>query len=385
MQVLMRNFGLRGASISLILFGLLLLQGCSGTDRRKPVDLKPVSNLVSLEKVWSTNVGAAKDYAFKPIYLDNKIFTSAQNGKVSSIDFANGQFVWTTNAPAEISTGPGSDGSIVVVGSIKGQVYAFDAKTGSPVWDTSVGTQVLTEPVVAGGVVVVRTIDNRFIGLDAKTGKRRWVNPKTPSVLSLRTPYSMVQINNEVIFTGLSNGYFGLIELANGNTVWEALLAAPKGTSEIERLSDITARPSLVGSRMCLVSYQGKIGCGDLKNAKMLWTKNFSSTSGTTQSADAVFAVNDKSYVVGFDAQKGEEIWRNESLLWRNVGEPLAVGKVVIAGDFQGYLHIFAQVNGEEISRERVDSSAISVAPIASQGQIVVQTRSGTLAAYRLK
>ena len=70
-------------------------------------------------------------------------------------------------------------------------------------------------------------------------------------------------------------------------------------------------------------------------------------------------------------------------MTWRDVGEPLAVGAWVVMGDSQGYLHVLDQAGGKEVSRVRVDSSAIGAAPIVASGLLIVQTRGGTLAAYR--
>jgi len=373
-------------SLSLIFIGLCILSlpACQGTKRRLAAELTPISNPLNLERAWSVSMGKSLENAFKPILVAGNVYASASGGEVYRIDATTGKVLWTATATKKLSTGPGSDGNIVVVGSLKGDIFAFDAQTGAKKWETTVGTEVLTEPLVAAGIVVIRTIDNRFIGLEVASGKRRWVVPKNPSVLSLRTSYSMSSINNEVIFTGFSGGQFGLMALSNGSTIWESLLAPPRGTSEIERLSDISAKPTLLGSRMCAVSYQGKIGCGDIKNARMAWTKDFSSFTGTTQSTDHVYAVNDKSFLVAFNATQGNELWRNEKLQWRDVGEPLAVGTSILAGDSQGYLHVFAQSSGDIVGRVRVDSSGITAAPIASQGLIIVQTKGGTLAAYKI-
>jgi len=367
------------------ILGLIVLQACSGSKRRSAADLTPISNPITIERAWSVSLGKAINYSFKPILVGDDVYASSESGEVFKINAITGKVIWNVAMPKTVSTGPGTDGTVVAVGSIKGEVYALDAQTGVKKWESSVGTEILTEPLVAAGLVVIRTIDNRFIAIDAQTGKRRWVTPKTPSLLSLRTSYSMAVINNEVIFTGFSAGQFGLISLVNGSTIWESLLAPPKGTSEIERLSDIAAKPTLLGTRMCAVSYQGKVGCGDIKTAKMSWTKEFSSFSGTTQSPAAVYAVNDKSYVVAFDASRGEELWRNEKLVWRDVGEPLAIGKYIWAGDAQGYLHILSQENGDELGRVRVDSSGITSGPISAQGLVIVQTKGGTLAAYRTR
>jgi outer membrane protein assembly factor BamB len=193
----------------------------------------------------------------------------------------------------------------------------------------------------------------------------------------------MLNINNEVLLTGFSGGKFGILALANGGLIWEATLSPPRGYSEIERLSDITSKPSLLGQRMCVVSYQGKIGCGDVKTSAIAWAKDFSSFTGVAQSPDRVFAANEKSSVFAFQASNGQELWRNESLVWRDVSEPLAVGKVLLYGDSQGYLHTLSQDNGTFLARLRVDSSPIVAGPVAVGGVIVVQTRGGTLAAYR--
>jgi len=375
----------RKGFLLIALIGIMTLQGCSGSKRRSAADLTPISNPVNMERMWSVSLGKALSYSFKPILNSDDVYASSEAGDVYKINATTGKVIWNVRMPKTVSTGPGTDGSVVAVGSIKGEVYALDALTGAKKWESSVGTEILTEPLVVAGLVVVRTIDNRFIAIDAQTGKRRWVTPKTPSLLSLRTSYSMAAINNEVIFTGFSSGQFGLINLANGSTIWESLLAPPKGTSEIERLSDIAAKPTLMGTRMCAVSYQGKVGCGDIKTAKMSWSKDFSSFSGTTQSPDAVFVVNDKSYVVAFDAIRGDELWRNEKLVWRDVGEPLAVGKYILAGDSQGYLHLFSQDKGDELGRVRVDSSGITAGPIATQSSVIVQTKGGTLAAYKIQ
>jgi outer membrane protein assembly factor BamB len=70
-------------------------------------------------------------------------------------------------------------------------------------------------------------------------------------------------------------------------------------------------------------------------------------------------------------------------MTWRDVGEPLAVGRLVVMGDKQGYLHFLEQSSGQAIARVRVDSSGVSAAPIVANGLLIIQTRGGTLSAYR--
>ena len=65
------------------------------------------------------------------------------------------------------------------------------------------------------------------------------------------------------------------------------------------------------------------------------------------------------------------------------MGEPLAIGKVVLMGDKQGYVHLINQNSGEMVSRIRHDSSAVSAAPIAAGGVIIIASQGGKIAAYR--
>ncbi len=372
---------IRLAAISSVLL-TLGLAACSSTNKREPAKLVSVDEKLSVSSVWSTSGGKSDTFVMRPVVVGDYIYTSAGNGLVSKIDLLSGKRVWEVKAPTELSSGPGSDGQVVVVGTAKGMVYAFNNQ-GEKIWEENVGSEVLTEPLVLSGVAVLRTIDNRFFGLDAKTGKRRWSYLRPQTALSLRASFAMVPVAADAFITGFSGGKIGVVGLTSGNVLWESSLAYPKGFSEIERMTDVVARPTLVGRRLCAVAFQGRIGCGDLNTGTFLWTKDFSSFTGTAQSQEFVFASDEKSHVVAYRADDAVEVWRNETMVWRDLGEPTAVGRLLVMGDKQGYLHFLDQASGNSIARTRVDSSAISAAPIVANGMIIVQTRSGSLAAYR--
>jgi outer membrane protein assembly factor BamB len=364
------------------LIAIGFLASCSSVKKREPAPLTKVDDKISVTSVWSSSVGKSDTFVMRPVLAGDYLYTSSGNGTVSKIEVLTGKAAWQVKTPSDISSGPGSDGNVVVVGSTKGIVYAYDS-TGQKIWEEKVGSEVLTEPLVLGGIAVIRTIDNRFIGLDAKTGKRRWSYVRPQTALALRNSFPMVPVAADAFVTGFSGGKIGVIGLSSGSLLWETSLSYPKGFSEIERMTDVSARPTILGRRLCAVSFQGKIACGDVSSGNLTWTKDFSSHTGTTQSQDSVFAADEKSNVVAYSANDGVEIWRNETMTWRDVGEPLAIGRMVAMGDKQGYLHFLEQSNGLVISRVRVDSSAISAAPIVANGLLIVQTRGGTLSAYR--
>jgi len=364
---------------------VLALMACSGGSRvRKPAELTTVTNQFELTPVWSTNVGSSDPFNFHPVVAGNAVYAASHGGNLVKVDLDTGNKVWSVSVPEDLSVGPGSDGRTTVAVTTKGMVYAYD-DGGKRIWNVSIGSEVLTEPVVAAGVVVIRALDNRFVGLDALTGAQKWVYQRQQAALSLRVGYGMLTLGNEVIVTGFSSGRFGMIALANGGLIWETPISFPKGFSEIERLNDVTAKPSMEGDILCAVSYQGRIGCGQARTGNLLWFKDYSSYTGTAQSPDMVFSANEKSYVTAFATKDGTQIWENTALTYRDVGEPLAVGKVLLMGDAQGYVHAFSQANGDLLARIRHDSSPISAAPIAVGGLILIQSQSGKLAAYSPK
>jgi outer membrane protein assembly factor BamB len=374
-------------SITCLLMGTVVvaLTACSGNSRvRKPAELVPVSNQFELTPVWSVNVGSSDSSTFHLAVAGDAVYAASESGDLSKIDVMTGKKVWTVSVPDSLSVGPGSDGRVTAAVTTEGMVYAYD-DSGKALWHVSVGSEVLTEPVVAAGVVVIRALDNRFIGLDALTGARKWVYQRQQSSLSLRVGYGMLAIGNEVIVTGFTGGRFGMIAIANGGLIWESPISFPKGFSEIERLNDVTAKPSMEGEIICAVSYQGRVGCGQARTGNVIWFKDYSSYTGTAQSAEMVFSANEKSFVTAFATKDGTQIWENTQLLFRNVGEPLAIGRVVLMGDEQGYVHAFSQTNGEMVARIKHDSSRISAAPIAVNGLILIQSHGGKLAAYRPK
>ena len=370
-----------------ILVGVVVaaLVACSGSSRvRKPSELVTVTNQFDMQPVWSTSVGSSEGFNFHPVVAGDAVYAASSSGNLAKIDLATGNKTWQVSVPERLSIGPGSDGRTTVAVSTRGTVYAYD-DAGKQIWKANVSSEVLSVPIVAGGIVVVRALDNRFIGLDAQTGARKWTYQRQQSALSLRVGYGMLAIGNEVIVTGFAGGRFGMIAIANGGLIWETPVSFPKGFSEIERLNDVTAKPSMEGDIICAVSYQGRIGCGQARTGNLLWFKDYSSYTGTAQSAELVFSANEKSYVTAFATKDGTQVWENTQLTYRDVGESLAVGKVLLFGDAQGYVHALTQANGEIIARIRHDSNPISAAPIAVGGLILIQSQGGKIAAYSPK
>jgi outer membrane protein assembly factor BamB len=87
---------------------------------------------------------------------------------------------------------------------------------------------------------------------------------------------------------------------------------------------------------------------------------------------------DDKNAVIALDKTNGSSIWKQDKLAGRGVSAPLAFGRYVVVGDYQGYVHFLSRDDGYFAARIATDDSAIGVPPTElGSNSLVVQTRSG--------
>lgn len=367
----------------LALAATAVLGGCSlfsSKTKHEPAKLMEVQQVLAVRQVWSVSVGKSGRYVMQPAVAGNNVYVSAAGGTVTALDGATGRTVWQGKADVDLTTGPGSDGSLTVVAGEKGAVIAFDEK-GTQKWKVAVNGEVLTAPLVGQGLVIVRTTDGRVLGLDPSNGERKWIYQRSPSALNLRSSLPMIFAGDNIIL-GFAGGKLGALSASNGALRWEAAVSYPRGVSEIERLNDVTGAPSVNGSQVCAASFQGRVACFDMSTGAPRWGRDFSSPTGVTQDDGGLFAADEKSVVYGFNAQNGADLWKNDALLWRDLGTPLAFGRAVIVGDSEGWLHFLSRDDGKFVARVKTDGSAIGAAPVVVGQTLVVQTRGGGVYGY---
>ncbi|ALD90922.1 outer membrane protein assembly factor BamB [Cupriavidus gilardii CR3] len=359
------------------------LAGCSlfgKADKNPPAQLQPVTQTLTVKEAWRASVGKSGPYSLQPVAVGDKVYVSSHGGDVMALDATSGRTLWKVDTDVDLTTGPGSDGNVTAVAGEKGVVFAFDA-SGKQLWKKQINGEILSSPLVGHDLVVVRTTDTRVLGLDAQTGERRWIYQRAQTPLNLRAAMGMVFAGDGIVM-GFPGGKLGVLAPSNGVLRWESTVSYPKGVSEIERLNDVTGLPMINGRQVCATTFQGRIACLELSNGQPQWGKDFSSPVGPAQDDVSLFAANENSVVYAFDRQNGNERWRNEQLRNRPLGMPLALGRSVVFGDFEGYLHFLSREDGKFVARVRAGSSPITAAPVVAGQTLVVQTRGGDVYGY---
>jgi outer membrane protein assembly factor BamB len=314
--------------------------------------------------------------------VGNSVYAAAADGSLARFD--GEKQAWRIPAGQPISGGVGADGKLVAVGTAKGEVLAFDAATGKAAWKAQVSSEVLAPPVVADGLVVVRSGDSRISALDAADGKLRWVYQRSVPALLLRSNARVLMAGDTTI-AGFPGGKLVAIANNNGASVWEATVALPKGSTELERVTDITSSPVLEGNAVCAVAFQGRIACFDVKNGTGLWSREMSSIAGLDMDSKQVYVTDDKGFVQALDRDTGATVWSLNKLATRSPTRPLALDGLVAVADVQGMVHLLSSDGGVFFGRAKTDGSAIRADPVRYANGILVQTSDGGLFAMAAK
>ncbi len=367
----------------------VLLGGCSALSSLNPfadkernppaplVDFKPT---LAVRTAWTVPVAKARAFTFSPAFANGNLFAAGADGTLIRVDPASGNEIWRINAGTRLSAGVGSDGLTVAVAGEKGVLLAFDAE-GKLRWKAQASSEILSAPAVGQGLVIVRSVDNRIAAYDADTGTRRWVVQRSTPPLTLRTAPG-IAIAGPSAFVALPGGRLVALALSNGGARWEAAVGDPRGTTELERIADVSGAPVAAGRDVCAVAYQGRVACFDAVTGTPRWARELSSDVGLAVDERFVFVPDDRGAVNAFTRDTGTGVWRNDKLANRRLSVPVSFGRAVVVGDMQGFVHFLSREDGSFLARARTDGSPIIPAsPLIAGSNLIFQTQAGKLVA----
>ena len=364
---------------------LLALSGCqtisgwfgANDTAEKPAALVEFSPTATLHSLWQAAAGSAGNFVLQPALVGDGIYTAARDGQLQRLDASNGRQVWRIDSGHKLSAGVGAGEGLILVGTEKGEVLAFDNE-GRPRWQAQVSSEILSPPQAASGVVVVRSGDGRIVGLDVADGKRKWVYQRSVPALSLRSAAGVV-VAQGAIFAGFAGGKLVALNLANGNVGWEASVAQPRGSTELERVADVTSLPVIDARQICAVAYQGRVACFDIQNGNPIWARDISSSAGLAIDSRNVYISDQRGAVVALDKTSGASVWKQDKLSARRLSAPLVRNGHIVVADMQGYVHLLTADSGAFAARMATDASAIRAQPTALDNGFLVQTSNGGL------
>ena len=388
-KIAARNYGsLRmapnGGSVALLV-ATALLSGCAwfgwGSDKKAPA-LPAITGTNAATLGWSTSVGKTGGYLFTPAFGDRLVYVVSRDGGIHALAEEGGRVVSRLDAKTPLTGGVGFGENTLVVGSGKGDVIALDG-AGRVLWKSTIAGEILASPVVATGNVIVRTADGRIFALNRIDGKRNWVFQRAAPALTLRTSASVV-VNRGVIYAGYPGGKVIALELDSGKPIWESAISLPRGSTELERIADVSGLPMLDDTRICAAVYQGRTGCVETLNGNVLWSREISSADGVAIDAKHVYVADTAGNLFGLDKTNGATVWKLEKLQLRDPGTPVVIKGKIVVGDKDGLVHVMSSENGDLIGRVATDGSRV-VSLLAGSDRAIAQTDKGGVFAITIR
>jgi outer membrane protein assembly factor BamB len=382
-----------------LLFSALALNACTSlTDLKSdlserlfgresnetPSELNEIKTTAQVKVLWSANIGDSLDADLTTVLDNGFIYAASANGELAKLNVADGKEVWRINTGESISGGVGLGGNLLLLGTAKGYVLAYDL-SGKLLWKSKVSSQVLSAPKVGFDIVVVRCGDSRIYGLNVVDGSRKWVYERATPALSLRSSAG-VAVDGGAAYAGFAGGKLIALRVEDGKVIWEVSVAQPKGTTEIERIADITSIPVVDGSLVYAVAYQGKIAAVDRANGRVVWSRDISSYTGLNAEDAKVYVAHANSAIYALDPITGKTFWRQGDLKQRRVTAPLPMGSLIVVGDVEGYVHFLSREDGSFSARLQTENAAIMPQMLAvGASTLIAQTRKGGIYAISIK
>ena len=365
--------------LSLLAASLAGLAGCSSTPAKPdPTPLKDFKAEFNIAPAWSFSLGEVKGPLSASVH-GSRVVLASSTGHVVMLDGRNGQAVWQIKLDAPIQAGVGGDGQRFALVNARNEVVTL--QDGKVLWRHAMPATTLTAPLVAGGRVFVMTADRAVTALDGASGRELWrYEHRGSDALVLRQAGLLMPVGNTLI-AGLG-GRMVALDPDQGRVGWEVAVGAIRGTNEVERLVDLVNPAARDGRTVCARAFQSSVACVDTAQARVLWSKSAQGYQGLDMDESHVFAVEGDDKVQALARDDGQQSWLQDGLRFRGLTAPRVLGRSVVVGDEQGYVHFLSRKDGHVLQRLSTDGSAIAMVPVLVEQTLVVVTRQGQVRAF---
>lgn len=362
------------------------LAGCStvsswfsSDSKPKVQDLGPNPGLMAVQQVWTAKLGTQVLQSTDIHVQGDALLIAGKDGSVTALDARTGAQLSRFAVGEPLTAGVGGDAERQAVLTRSNQVIVY--AQGKQLWKQPLSASAYTPALVAGGRVFVLAADRSLTAFDAANGSKLWTAQRPGEPLVLRQPGVLMAVGNTLV-VGLSGRMVG-IDPDNGSVRWEAPLASPRGTNDVERLVDLVGRVSRVDDNVCARAFQASVGCVDTRNASVRWTQPSKGADGIDGDGEAIFGAESNGTVQAWRRTDGSRLWSIEQLQHRKLTAPLALGRSVVFGDDFGVVHLLSKTDGQALARLKTDDSGVASAPVAAANTLVVVSRSGTVYGFR--
>ena len=362
-----------------------VLVGCSSNKVKeaKPNPLPKIQQQQSLNLVFSQSVSSTNAAEALRLQLDTDngvIFAIDPDGQVSA--YKGKDRLWKSKiTKQELTAGVEAAEGIVIIGNRKGQLFALDQATGEQKWTAQLSGAILSASLIQAGRVVTLSNDGTVYAHDLATGQQVWTYNLPDVQFSLRGTASPIALDPRTVLIASSNAYVYALDILTGVPRMQRRVAVSDGRSDVQRLNDIDGDPVVAGQFLVTTSFQGQVTVTDLASQQVLWSEDASSIQRPEVSNNTVYVTQADGKITAYALTTGEQLWQNDSLLNRQLSNPVVLGQDLVVGDLEGVLHLIDPNSGQLIGRSKTSGEVRSLRVI--DGQLYVSTRKGALSVWQ--
>lgn len=373
---------LRALTRVLVLSGVALtMSACSlfsSSNAAKPAPLETITPSLQARVAWEARVDSVK-FPLSITAVNDRFVVGGSDGVISAISAADGTTLWRAEIGKGLTAGVGSDGRFAAAVTRDNELVVTEGDR--ILWRKALTTPVVTAPFVAGERVFVLTLDRAVLAFDAADGRRLWELRRPGEPLSLQQAGVIGAFQNTLL-VGQGPRLAG-IDPTRGLLMWEATVANPRGTNEVERLADLVAPMGRDKEIFCARAFQSAVACVNAERGNAIWSRNNGGARGVSADATIVVGGDASDRLTAWGTRTGDVQWTADQFQNRKLSAPLVTEKSVIVADGEGYVHFLSRDKGQTIQRLSTDSSGVAAAPVQLGNTVLIATRSGRLFALR--
>ena len=381
-------------SLFLIVVLSLALAACGSSSKKtdffgedEKAKRPKVSTTTKLSRNWRINLGKSfsrNDAQLKPAVSGDNVYSASINGKVYKISLESGKRIWDVKFKKTSITGGVSAGEgLVLAGTNQGRLLALKQEDGSVAWEAKLATAILSSPVIENDIVIARTIDEKVYGVSAFDGEILWTISRSSPSLTLRGESQPLLIQG-IAFVGFSDGTLAALDAKTGRALWDFPISFPRGTNELENLSDVDTTPLLVGGSIYVSSTQDITHALDIQKQNLTWSEEVSSTHALAFDTAYLYVSDREGVIHQLDRSSGEKVWSQEGLRLFSTSAPISAGSFVVVGDGDGNLYVLNKSDGSFAGRHSLGAKSIVGDPLVDSESIIFVDSSGSLQSLRI-
>ncbi len=347
--------------IMLILASLFML-ACSSQDTKSetveanietgPAELTSFDEQVDIDVVWRRSLGkgsGAKNIRLRPAVSGENVYMADYNGQLWALELESGDKLWSQMFDQAITSGVVVAENDLYIATQDGFLHSISKADGEVQWSQSLSSESIAPVVVDNKQVYIRTIDGHLTAFERTSGQQNWTYEAALPVLTVHGTGSPVLLQSLVI-TGFANGKLLALDKELGIPRWHKRLAIPQGRSELERLIDLDGTPIIDAGIVYATAYHGKLAA-IAYDGKTLWETELSSYLGPELGLGNIYITRDDDYVQAYDQLNGASVWSQSALQGRFLNQPVKHDSYIVVADYEGYVHVLAQVDGDIVGR----------------------------------